>query len=234
MSHSTPSSSAPSTASNSASSPAAWPSVRLRPSLRGPPPVAVHHRGDVLGHPPEVDAVEGARRRPAPARRPVPGDRRCSGGVMGRRRYRSAAPPPETVVGMSGGRDRPGDEVATGRSARSVQARVGELGGGFLASAVTLALFLSLFPMLLVAIAVLGFLSAGDSSLANDLVSDLGLTGDAATVVTRASTPPRTAAAAPRSSASSASSGPRWASSAPSSTCATGPGRSRAAGCSAS
>lgn len=59
-----------------------------------------------------------------------------------------------------------------------------ELGGGFMASAVTLALFISLFPMLLVAIAVLGFLSAGDSSLANDVVSALGLTGESATVVT--------------------------------------------------
>lgn len=66
----------------------------------------------------------------------------------------------------------------------SVQGRVGELGGGFLASAVTLTLFLSLFPVLLVAIAVLGFLSAGDDALAPDLVANLGLTGEAATFVT--------------------------------------------------
>ena len=63
----------------------------------------------------------------------------------------------------------------------AVQKRVGEIGGGFLASAVTLTIFLSLLPMLLVAIAVLGFVSAGDSSVAGDLISGLGLTGDSAT-----------------------------------------------------
>ena len=40
-----PSSSAPSTVSNSASSPAAWPSVRLQAPLLRPPAVAVHHAG---------------------------------------------------------------------------------------------------------------------------------------------------------------------------------------------
>jgi membrane protein len=65
----------------------------------------------------------------------------------------------------------------------SVHQRVGELGGGFLASALTLSLFLSLFPLLLVALAVLGFLNAGNESMAADLVAELGLTGDAADFV---------------------------------------------------
>lgn len=67
------------------------------------------------------------------------------------------------------------------RLAHEVQGRVGEIGGGFLASAVTLTIFLSLLPMLLVAIAVLGFVSAGDSTVAGDLINGLGLTGESAT-----------------------------------------------------
>lgn len=69
-------------------------------------------------------------------------------------------------------------------TALRVQKRFSELNGGYLASAVTLAGFLSLFPLLLVAIAVLGFFSAGSSHLAGDVVSRLGLTGDAAKAVT--------------------------------------------------
>jgi membrane protein len=69
------------------------------------------------------------------------------------------------------------------RTVLDVYQRVNELGGGALASAVTLALFLSLFPILLLAIAVLGFRSANDDELAARLVADLGLTGDAAEFV---------------------------------------------------
>lgn len=61
--------------------------------------------------------------------------------------------------------------------------RVGEVGGGIIAAAVALALFLSLFPILLVAVAVLGFVAAGDDSVAVDLVDRFGLTGDVADVV---------------------------------------------------
>jgi membrane protein len=72
------------------------------------------------------------------------------------------------------------------RLALEVQGRVGEIGGGILASSVTLTIFLSLLPMLLVAIAVLGFVSAGDATVAGDLVRGLGLSGDSATFVTDA------------------------------------------------
>jgi len=64
-----------------------------------------------------------------------------------------------------------------------IQQRVGELGGSTLAASITLTLFLSLFPMLLIGLAVLGSFSAGDADLAGRLVRDLGLTGDAATFV---------------------------------------------------
>jgi len=67
-----------------------------------------------------------------------------------------------------------------------VQKRYGELNGNYLASAVTLSAFLSIFPLLLFAIAVLGFVSAGSSHLATDVIKNLGLTGDAAKGITGA------------------------------------------------
>ena len=67
--------------------------------------------------------------------------------------------------------------------AMRVQGRYGELKGTYLASAVTLAGFLSLFPLLLVAFAVIGFFSVGRVDLAGDIVSRLGLTGGTATFV---------------------------------------------------
>ncbi len=68
----------------------------------------------------------------------------------------------------------------------AVQKRVDELGGGFVAAAVTLSLFLSLFPLLLVATAVLGFVSSGDAGFAAEVVDTLGLSGAAAETVTDA------------------------------------------------
>lgn len=65
-------------------------------------------------------------------------------------------------------------------TALATHVRVNEIGGGFLASAVTLTVFLSLFPILLVAIAVMGFVSSGDRELGPRLISEFGLTGDAA------------------------------------------------------
>jgi membrane protein len=65
-----------------------------------------------------------------------------------------------------------------------VQSRYSELNGNYLAAAVTMAGFLSLFPLLLVGFAVLGFFAAGRVDLAGDIVSRLGLTGDAARLMT--------------------------------------------------
>ena len=66
------------------------------------------------------------------------------------------------------------------RTPLAVHQRVGDVGGGPLSSSIALAGFLSLFPLLLVGIAVLGFVSAGDTDFAPDLVEQLGLTGGAA------------------------------------------------------
>ncbi len=68
----------------------------------------------------------------------------------------------------------------------AVQKRYSELNGNYLASSVTLSAFLSLFPLLLFALAVIGFVAADSPNLAGDVVSRLGLTGDAASGITTA------------------------------------------------
>jgi membrane protein len=62
----------------------------------------------------------------------------------------------------------------------TVHQRVGAIGGGPLAASLALAGFLSLFPLVLVGIAVLGFVSAGDIEFSSQVVDDLGLEGEAA------------------------------------------------------
>lgn len=61
-----------------------------------------------------------------------------------------------------------------------VTERFGAIGGGPLSSSVALATFVSLFPLLLVLIAVVGFVSSADPGFAFRLIGDLGLHGDAA------------------------------------------------------
>jgi membrane protein len=67
--------------------------------------------------------------------------------------------------------------------ALEVQDRVGEINGSFMASAITVSVFVSMFPLLLVAIAVVGFLARGNDHLAHDLIHNLSLTGSAATTM---------------------------------------------------
>jgi membrane protein len=67
-----------------------------------------------------------------------------------------------------------------------VQQRFGELRGNDLAASVTLLSFLALFPLLLVGIAVLGYLNANSADFAPRVVSNLGLHGSAADTVTNA------------------------------------------------
>jgi membrane protein len=62
----------------------------------------------------------------------------------------------------------------------SIQERFGQVGGGPLASSIAMATFFSLFPLLLVLIAVVGFISSKNVSFTSELISNLGLTGDAA------------------------------------------------------
>ncbi len=86
--------------------------------------------------------------------------------------------------GGSGGE---GDDAGRFRAlvglAKATVARFKELSGNNLAGAVTLAAFLSLFPLLLVGVAVLGFFAAGSADLPQRIIDDLGLTGQAADLV---------------------------------------------------
>jgi membrane protein len=65
-------------------------------------------------------------------------------------------------------------------TALRVQKRFSELHGGWLSSAVTLTAFLSLFPLILVVIAVVGFVSAHGTDVGGNIIRSLGLPpGDA-------------------------------------------------------
>jgi membrane protein len=75
--------------------------------------------------------------------------------------------------------------------ALDVQDRVGEINGGLVASAITVSVFIALFPLMLVAIAIVGFVAHGNDRVAGDIISNLSLTGSAASTmrdaITRAS-----------------------------------------------
>lgn len=68
-------------------------------------------------------------------------------------------------------------------TALATHERVTEIGGSQMASAVTLTVFVALFPLLLLATAVLGFLASGDGELPRRVIRELGLSGDAADTV---------------------------------------------------
>ena len=67
-----------------------------------------------------------------------------------------------------------------------VHNRANELHGSQMASAITLTAFLTLFPLMLVAIAVLGFVSAAGDDVPARVVENLGISGRAARTVTDA------------------------------------------------
>jgi membrane protein len=67
-----------------------------------------------------------------------------------------------------------------------VHNRANELHGSQMASAITLTAFVTLFPLMLVAIAIIGFVSAGGDDVAARIVENMGLTGRAARTVTDA------------------------------------------------
>ncbi len=64
-------------------------------------------------------------------------------------------------------------------TALEVQTRVGETNGGSVASATTVQLFVALFPLILVSIAALGFVTSNDATVTEDIIDGLGLTGSA-------------------------------------------------------
>lgn len=65
----------------------------------------------------------------------------------------------------------------------TVNERVGVVGGGPLAANIAMSAFLSLFPLMLVGIAVLGWFSDADTDFAREAVDSLGLEGKAADTV---------------------------------------------------
>lgn len=67
-----------------------------------------------------------------------------------------------------------------------VNERFGEVRGTSLANGIALQTFLSIFPLLLVGIAVVGFVSAGDPDFTTELIDNLELEGDAADQITTA------------------------------------------------
>ena len=66
------------------------------------------------------------------------------------------------------------------RTALAVHQRVGDVGGGPLSSSIALAGFLSLFPLLLLGISVVGFVASDRTDFADQVIDNLGLTGRAA------------------------------------------------------
>src|SRR4051794_18851981 len=68
-----------------------------------------------------------------------------------------------------------------------IHERVGEVNGGSVSSSVTLTFFVSLFPLALVAISIVGFVSANsDTDVAAKIIDNLSLTGSAAHTVEQA------------------------------------------------
>ena len=61
-----------------------------------------------------------------------------------------------------------------------VQDRFGEVQGDPLANGIALQIFLSLIPLLLVAIAVVGFIAGGDATFTGDVIDRLGIPADGA------------------------------------------------------
>jgi len=70
--------------------------------------------------------------------------------------------------------------------ALKVQKRYREVKGSFLAAAVTLMGFISVFPLLLVGIAVVGFISSSSVDVSGDIISKMGLKDESARLVSNA------------------------------------------------
>jgi hypothetical protein len=80
-----------------------------------------------------------------------------------------------------------GDRFKPLEIALRVQDRYGELHGNNLAASVTFQSFISLFPLLLVIVAIIGFFSASSGTdVAGRIIGELGLSGDASQAVSRA------------------------------------------------
>ncbi|HEU5447552.1 MAG TPA: YhjD/YihY/BrkB family envelope integrity protein, partial [Acidimicrobiia bacterium] len=100
---------------------------------------------------------------------------------------RAARPQPASEPEQSSFLDKLAARAPFLKPVAAVQRRYGDVGGNHLAAAFTLQAFLSLFPLMLVAIAVLGFIAVGSQTdVAGRLVDQLGLQGESARMVTDA------------------------------------------------
>lgn len=100
---------------------------------------------------------------------------------------RPARPRPASEPEKSSFLDKVAGKIPFLKPVAAVQRRYGDVGGNHLAAAFTLQAFLSLFPLMLVAIAVLGFVAVGSQTdVAGRLVDQLGLQGESARMVTDA------------------------------------------------
>ena len=87
--------------------------------------------------------------------------------------------PEHSEVELTGWQAKLGHIPVIGAALR-VNKRYGEFKGNNLAAAVAFQMFVSLFPLLLVVVAVVGLFARSDSTVAGDIIGKLGLQGDAA------------------------------------------------------
>lgn len=126
----------------------------------------------------------GGRRRSDEARLVDLRERRPGGGRSGEEIKRDrASDRPEGIKGKLwdlGQRFRPLG------LALEVQTRFAEVNGNNLAAAVTLQAFIAVFPLLVIAVSIAGFVSAGGTDVAGSIVARLGLSGVAEETFTNA------------------------------------------------
>jgi membrane protein len=120
-------------------------------------------------------------------------DHADGGGADGNGAGRPARPQPARKPESPSLLDRIATKLPFLKPVAAVQRRYGDVGGNQLAAAFTLQAFLSIFPLLLVGLAVLGFVAAhshgaadAHADLAGRLVDHLGLKGESAKMLTDA------------------------------------------------
>lgn len=93
----------------------------------------------------------------------------------------AASPDRATPGGIKGKLYKAGDTFKPFGIALRMQDRFSALHGNYLAGAITLQSFLSLFPLLLLALSIVGFITAHKNpNLAVEVIAQIGLTGEAA------------------------------------------------------
>ena len=93
----------------------------------------------------------------------------------------------ENPKGLRAKLERIGERIKPLGRALEVQQRYGELRGNNVAASVAFQAFVSLFPLLLVIVGVIGLVARhGDVDVAGKIIGNLGLNGDAATTIQNA------------------------------------------------